>query len=177
VGRRKYIIIGAATAVSILASGFTFAQGSPQKPGKRGGGFGHHRQNGSRGPRERVLQLSPEERQAFRKNAERWLQMGPEQRNVLRQREKIRRERMKSEAAAAIRQLDLRLDQNARDQFEARYLQERRRIERDLRQEFEAKRQQELPQLNERLKNEFQPNQRSPGAGVSPSASAKKNGK
>ena len=174
-GRRKYIIIGAATALSILASGLAFAQGSSQKAGKRGGGFGH-RQSGSRGPPERVLQLSPEERQAFRKNAERWLQMGPEERNLLRQREKIRRERLKSEAEAAMRQLDLRLDQNARDQFEARYLQERRRIERDLRQEVEAKRQRELPQLNERLKNEFQP-PRSSGAGASPTASAKKNGK
>jgi hypothetical protein len=176
VGRRKYIIIGVTIALSILASGFTFAQGPAQKPGKRGGGFGH-RQNGSRGPRERVLQLSPEERQTFRKNAERWLQMGPEERNLLRQREKIRRERMRSEAEAAMRQLDLRLDQNARDQFEARYLQERRRIERELRQEVEAKRQRELPQLNERLKNEFQPPQRSSGAGASPTASAKKNGK
>lgn len=176
-GRRKHIIVGAAIALSILASGFTFAQGPPHKPGKRGGGFGH-RPNGPRGgPRERVLQLSPEERQAFRRNAERWLQMGPEERNLLRQREKIRRARMKNEAEAAMRQLDLRLDQKARDQFEERYLQERRRIERGLRQEFEAKRQKELPQLNERLKNEFQPHQRSPGTSVSPTGSAKKNGR
>jgi DNA-binding PadR family transcriptional regulator len=109
--------------------------------------------------RDRLYQLSPEERQAFRRNAERWIQMNPEQQKVLREREKVRRQQLKVEAEAAMNQMGLRLDPNAQGQFEARYLQERRRIERALRQEVEAKRQQELPQLNERLKSEFQSRQ------------------
>jgi hypothetical protein len=179
VGRRNYIAIGAAVALSILVSGSTFAQGSPHSPRKRGGGggFGQRRHEVRGGPRERFYQLSPEERQTFQKNAERWLQMDPQQRQLLRERERVRREHMKREAEAAMRQLDLRLDQKARAQFEERYLQERRRIERELRQEVEAKRQRELPQLNERLKGEFQPRQASPSASVSPTGSTKNPGK
>jgi hypothetical protein len=118
------------------------------------------------------MQLSPEERQAFKRNAERWLQMSPEQQKVMREREQVRRAKLKSEADAALTQSGLRLDQGARDQYEARYLQERRRIERQLRQEIEAKRQEQLPQLNERLKSEFQPHQASPNALPSASGTA-----
>ena len=105
---------------------------------------------------DRLFQLSPEERQTFKRNAERWLQMNPEQRNILREREKVRRQQMKNEAEAALRDAGIRVDPNARDQFESRYLQERKRIERDLRQEVEAKRQQQLNERKERLKTEFQ---------------------
>ena len=114
--------------------------------------------------RSRVHQLSPEERQTFKKNAERWLQMNQEQRNALRAREKIRQQQMKNEADAALRDSGLRVDPNSRDQFESRYVQERRRIERQLREEAEAKRQQQLKELNERLKSEFEPPQSSPGS-------------
>ena len=99
--------------------------------------------------------------------------MDPQQRQILRERERVRRQQMTSEAESAMRDLGLRLDPNSRSQFEARYLQERRRIERALRQEAEAKRQRELPQLKERLKNEFQRGQGSSGAGSSPNGSAK----
>ena len=60
------------------------------------------------------------------------------------------------------------------DQFEQRYLQERRRIEHALRQETEAKRQEQLPALRERLKKEFQepspsgPSTSAPGVSTSP---------
>ena len=122
----------------------------------------------------RFYQLSPDERQAFRRNAERWVKMNPEQQKILREREQARRVRLKAEAEEAMRQMGLRLDPNAQGQFEARYLQERRRIERELRQETEAKRRQQLPQLNERLKSEFQPRQNgSTTPAVLPSASGK----
>jgi len=117
--------------------------------------------------RERFNQLSPEERQAFHRNAERWLRMSPEQQKMLREREQIRRTQMKAEAEVVLRQMGLRLDPAAQGQFESRYMQERRRIERQLRMETEARRQQQLPQLNERLKSEFQPKQG--GGGVSDS--------
>lgn len=116
--------------------------------------FNNNQLRGS--PRDRLFQLSPEERQTFKRNAERWLQMNQEQRNILREREKVRRQQMKIEAEAALRDSGIRVDPNARDQFESRYLQERKRIERDLRQEVEAKRQQQLNELKERLKTEFQ---------------------
>jgi hypothetical protein len=144
-----------------------FGQGSRKS---RQGTFGRP-DHDLRGGTEHVFQLSPEERQTFKKNAERWLQMDPQQRQILREREKAHREQLKTEADAAMRQLGLRLDQKAREQFESRYLQERRKIERALRTEVESKRQQELPQLNERLKSEFQPRQ---GTG-SPAGSASPN--
>ncbi len=84
------------------------------------------------------------------------MQMGPEERKVLRERERVYRERVKFEADTALRDSGLRLEGEKRDQFEQRYLQERRRIEHALRQETEAKRQEQLPALRERLKNEFQ---------------------
>ena len=100
--------------------------------------------------------MPPEDRQIFRRNAERWMQMGPEERKVMREREQAYRARVKQEVDAALHDSGLRLEGEKRDQFEQRYLQERRRIEHALRQEVEAKRQQQLPALKERLKSEFQ---------------------
>ncbi len=96
------------------------------------------------------------------------MKMGPEERKVLREREQAYRARVKLEVDAALRDSGLRLEGEKREQFEQRYLQERRRIEHELRQETEAKRQQQLPALQERLKKEFQ----EPPANTSPSAPA-----
>lgn len=174
---RQFLIVTAAAVVVMSASGAVFGQGQPT-PHFRQRAFGIGRGNGPNQGRDRFYQLSPDERQAFRRNAERWLQMNPEQQKILREREQARHQRLKTEAEAAMRQMGLRLDPSAQGQFEARYLQERRQIERELRQEVEAKRQQQLPQLNERLKSEFQPRQNSAASGtatpaVSPSVSAK----
>jgi hypothetical protein len=158
---RKFLVI---TTILLVGSELVLAQGS-HKPRFRRGDRGERRSRELHGVPDRIYQLSPEERQTFRRNAERWLQMDAQQRQILREREKVRREQLKNEADAAFRQSGLRLDPNAREQFESRYLQERRKIERTLRQEVESKRQQELPQLNERLKSEFQPHQ-----GTSPSS-------
>jgi uncharacterized membrane protein YccC len=163
---RQFFVISAIIALSIIASDRSHAQGGHNRS-HGGQGFGrHHNQppKGLRDMRSRVHQLSPEERQTFKKNAERWLQMNQEQRNVLRAREKVRQQQMKNEADAALRDSGLRVDPNARNQFESRYFQERRRIERQLRQEAEAKRQEQLKELNERLKSEFQPPPSSPGS-------------
>jgi len=160
---RQFIVVSAIALLAVSASQLTFGQGS----GPRSHPRPNRQFNGA--PRARLYQLSPEERQAFRRNAERWLQMNPEQQKMLREREQVRRQRLKVEAEAAIRQLGLRLDPNAQDQFEARYMQERRKIERDLRQEFEAKRQEQ----NERLKSEFQSRQGGAASTASPATSAK----
>lgn len=103
----------------------------------------------------RFYQLSPDERQLFRRNAERWLQMDAKQQQMLRDRERMLRDQRRREAEQAMHDLGLQLDNQRREQFEQRYLQERRQIERQLRLELDARRQQELPQLRERLKGEF----------------------
>jgi hypothetical protein len=104
------------------------------------------------------FQIAPEDQQVFRKNAERWLQMTPQERKLMRERAQMRREQIKMEADAVLRDSGLRLDEKNHDLFQQRYLQERRRIDRELRQEYELRRQQQL----ERLKKEFQPPENSP---------------
>jgi hypothetical protein len=156
VGRQLFLV----TALLLIVCNSGLAQG--RRPGGRGG-LGHpnqiHPGPGAGPGANGGLHFSPEERQAFRRNAERWLRMDAQQQQVMRERERVRQQQIRSEVDAAIRQSGLRLDQRQREEFEVRYRQERRRIERDLRQEFESKRQQELPQLNERLKKEFQTHQ------------------
>jgi hypothetical protein len=157
---RKLNVVGAIGILSILAAVSGFAQGKPHAMRPRPHVINRSGGGQFRGvARERFYQLSPEDQQTFRKNAERWLQMSPEERTLMRSREQMRRERIKNEAEAVIRDSGLRLDPTKRDLFQERYLQERRRIDRELRQEYETRRQQQL----ERLKKEFQPPDNSPG--------------
>jgi hypothetical protein len=103
------------------------------------------------------------------------MQMNAEERKIMRERENLRRDRVKREAETALRDSGLRLDAEKRARFEARYMQERTRIEHTMRQELEAKRQQQVPGLIERLKKEFQPQQSNPAATSAPTASPKSN--
>lgn len=147
----NFVILAAFLAAQVVISGSAYAQ----KPGNAGR---HHLGPGGSGVRniQRFNALNPEDRLLFRRNAERWIQMGPQERELMRQREISRRVRMQQEADAALRDAGLRLDQQRRELFEQRYLQERRKIERELIQENEARRRTELPALNDRLKREFQ---------------------
>src|SRR5438270_14094666 len=77
--------------------------------------------------RQQWRSMSPEDRQRFRSNAERWLAMPPEQREALRMREVMRRERLRHEAETALRDSGLQLEDERRQQFEQRYLEERRK--------------------------------------------------
>ena len=113
--------------------------------------------------RERWMAMPPAARQNFQRNAERWLRMSPEERNVLRQRENLRRETIRRETDAAIRDSGLKLNPQERAQFESRYIQERRKVERTLRQQIESERQKELPALIQELKKEFQIDQPTKG--------------
>jgi hypothetical protein len=135
----------------------------------------------SRGPggqniHDRWLAMPPEARQNFRRNAERWMQMSPAERSVMRQRENLRRETIKRETDAAVRQSGLSLNPQERAQFESRYIQERRKVEQTLRQQIEAERQKELPALIQQLKKEFQIDQpvRSPATKPADSVNPKK---
>jgi hypothetical protein len=102
------------------------------------------------------MAMPPAARQNFERNAERWLQMSPEEQNVMRQRENLRRETIKRETEAALRDSGLRLNPQERSQFESRYIQERRKVEQTLRKQIEAERQKEIPALIQQLKKEFQ---------------------
>ena len=84
------------------------------------------------------------------------MRMSPAQRDLLRARENLRREQIRREAEAALRESGLSLDPQRRDLFESRYLQERRQMERALRHQVETERQQQLPTLIQQLKKEFQ---------------------
>ena len=106
--------------------------------------------------RERWRSLPPAAQQNFRRNAERWMRMSPEERNMMRQRENLRREQIRRETEAALRDSGLVLDPQSRNQFESRYVQERRKMEQSLRHQIEAERQQQLPALIQQLKKEFQ---------------------
>ena len=101
--------------------------------------------------------------------------MTPAERKLMRQREKLHRQKLKSEADEILHQSGLRLDQEKRAHFEQRYIQERRRIERTLNREIEAKRKQELPALNERLRKELQKSSASQKSTATPAASATAN--
>ena len=162
---RQFIVVSALIALSIFAADTACAQ----NPRKNGGKFNRRGNEFRRGPGPSPFLPTVAGRAAsFKKNAERWLQMDPQQRTALRERDRILRQRMKNEAEAVLRDSGLRFENGARQQFEERYLQERRRIERTLRQEIETKRQQQLPELKERLKNEFQPHQPSPATSGKP---------
>ncbi|PYI66667.1 MAG: hypothetical protein DMF07_03635 [Verrucomicrobia bacterium] len=115
--------------------------------------------------------MPPAARQNFRRNAERWMQMSPEERNVMRQRENLRRETIKRETEAAVRESGLRLSPQDRAQFESRYVQERQKVERTLRQQIEAERQKELPALIQQLKKEFQIDQPAKSPAMKPPGS------
>ena len=101
------------------------------------------------------------------------MQMSPEERQIMRQRESLRRERIKRETEAALHDSGLLLDQQKRDLFESRYMQERRRMEQALRHQVEAERQQQLPALIQQLKKEFQLQQPNGRATAKPAASPK----
>jgi hypothetical protein len=124
--------------------------------------------------RERWLSLPPAARQNFQRNAERWMQMSPEERKILRERENLRRERIKHETEAALRDSGLLLDREKRGLFESRYMQERRKMEQTLHQQIEAERQHQLPALIQQLKKEFQPEQLNGGATGKPSVSPRR---
>jgi len=140
------------------------SMGPPRGPS----GQGPSRGSADQSIRDRWLSMPSDAQQNFRRNAERWMRMSPEERNVMRQRENLRRETIKRETEAAVRESGLRLSPQERAQFESRYIQERQKVERTLRQQIEAERQKELPALIQQLKREFQIDQPGKSPAVKP---------
>jgi hypothetical protein len=155
--QRTVVAVAAGAALSFYLVGGALAQ-APAHPPQRQPMM--RPANGGpqfRALRERWRQLSPEQRQQIRRNAARWLQLPPEEREQLRFRDSVRRERIRREAEAALRNSGLQLEAEKRAAYEKRYLEERRRIDRQLRQELRERRQRELAPVVERLKREFTP--------------------
>src|SRR5438477_6739410 len=151
-------------------------QGQPHRPmGRPPSGAPHGPPSGS-SIRGRWQAMPPGARQNFQRDAERWMRMSPEERNVMRQRENLRRETIKRETEAAVRDSGLHLSPQERAQFESRYIQERRKVEQTLRQQIEAERQKELPSLIQQLKKEFQIDQpaRTPATKAAESPNSKR---
>src|SRR6266404_6723198 len=162
-------------ALSVFALSCAAAQAQPQSQPHRP--MGRPPTGPPHGPpadqsiRDRWMAMPPEARQNFRRNAERWMRMSPEERNVMRQRENLRRETIKRETDAALRQSGLSLTPQERSQFESRYVQERTKVEQSLRQQIEAERQKELPALIQQLKKEFQIDQPAKSPATKPGGS------
>ncbi|MGI8820842.1 MAG: hypothetical protein ACR2ID_08265 [Chthoniobacterales bacterium] len=160
--RRRYLYaLAAGTALSLGAAGAVRAQSplDPARPG-RDGAPGTQMQARPGPPmimqsREAFRDMSPQDRQRFQHNMERWRQMPAEERSALRERETMRQERIRRDAEAALRDSGLQLEAEKRQQYEQRYMQERRRVDRALRQELQDRRQRELAPLVEQLKREF----------------------
>ncbi|PYK13719.1 MAG: hypothetical protein DME65_00920 [Verrucomicrobia bacterium] len=155
----------AVVALSVFALCCAAAQAQPQphRPIGRPPAGGPHGRPSAPNIQERWRAMPPGARQNFQRNAERWLRMTPEERNVMRQRENLRRETIRRETEAALRDSGLHLSPQERAQFESRYIQERRKVEQTLRQQIESERQQQLPALIQQLKKEFQIDQPTKG--------------
>ena len=153
-GQRNLHALAAACALLAGVGGGLQAQtpgGSPAVPVERG----------PAGPiyqgRDPLRDMSPQERQKFQQNIERWRKLSPEEQRDLRILEAVRQVRIKREAEAALRASGLQLEADKRQQYEQRYLQERRRVEQSLRQELQERRQRELAPVVEQLRREFAP--------------------
>ncbi len=83
------------------------------------------------------------------------MRLPPEEQRALRNREILRRQRIRQDADAALQQSGLKLESEKRELYERRYFQERQRIDRSLRQEIQERRQRELAPVMENLKKEF----------------------
>src|SRR4030095_985630 len=152
-------------ALSVFAVSCAAAQAQPQshRPVGRPPVGAPHGRPPAPSIRERWQAMPPAAPQNFHRHAERCMSMSTAERNVMRQRENLRRETIRRETEAAVRDSGLHLNPQERAQFESRYIQERRKVERTLRQQIEAERQKDLPALIQQLKKEFQIDQPTKG--------------
>ena len=109
----------------------------------------------------RLEQLSPEERESFKRNLRVWRQLTPEERETVR---KEATDRTREEIERAYGQSGLHLDKDQREVFGLRYRQERRKLERELQEKADAERARRLPGLVEGLKKEFADKSAAPSA-------------
>lgn len=105
--------------------------------------------------REAMEKLSPEERQKLRESYRRWQDMPGEQKREMRTLADRRQALMRREIDAALQALGYPLDDNRKQAFRLRYLQERRDLEEELRKEMEERRKPRVRAIIELLREEF----------------------
>lgn len=158
---RKHLLISAFALTVVTA--FVFAEEAQNSPApgtskpviKRG-----EKKKGPNSPEfENVLRaidaLTPEQRRRFQDNFARWINLPTEEKRVLRDRDQLRRKRMRQEIDRAIRDTGLQLTPEQRTLFTKRYAEERRKVEEQLRREMQEKRQPRVRGIVEKLKEEF----------------------
>ena len=108
---------------------------------------------------------TPDQQQKFMENLHRWQALSPEEREVLRQRQRLNEKKREESITEAYQKSGLRLNEEQRQQFRKRYLQERRKLEEQLVKEEQEKRLAGNAAIIESLKKEFAPTP----SGASPS--------
>jgi len=105
--------------------------------------------------RQRLEQMSPEERQKFKDNWRRWKEMGDDERREWQKRAMEEHDKLKQNVDEALGKLGLKLDEDQREVFALRYRQERRKLEQSLCKEMDEKRKAGVEDILQRLKTEF----------------------
>jgi hypothetical protein len=100
-------------------------------------------------------QLSPDQQQNIVQNLHRWQALSDDEREDLRRRERIRKQKQEASTNEAYQKSGLQLNEEQRNQFRKRYVQERKKLEEQLQHETQEKRQQGNAAIVEELKKEF----------------------
>jgi hypothetical protein len=100
-------------------------------------------------------QLSPDQQQNIVQNLHRWQALSEDEREDLRRRERIRKQKQEASTNEAYQKSGLQLNEDQRNQFRKRYIQERKKLEEQLQRETQEKRQQGNAAIVEELKKEF----------------------
>lgn len=118
--------------------------------------------------KKRIESLPPEQRKKMMENFERWKNMSEEERQKARERFHNQEKFLHQGVKNALEKSGLQLDDEQREAFTLRYIQERQRVEETLRKEFSEKRRQMMDEVVDKLREEFSgkqtPKQKSPSS-------------
>jgi len=101
-----------------------------------------------------IRTLPPEKRKQLLENIKAWQTLSDDQKQTLRDRDGQLRKRAAEEASELIANSNLSPEQA--EQFQKRYIEERRRVDTSLKQELESRRKAELEGIAQRLRKEIQ---------------------
>lgn len=157
---RKFLLICAfavATASTPLVGEEPQAAPAPEANagGKRAGKKATPNSPEFENVRRAIDALTPDQRRRFQENFARWISLSAEDKRALRDRDEVRRKRVRQEVNKAIEEAGLQLDEAGREQFAKRYAEERKHLEEQLRREMQEKRQPKIREILGKLKEEF----------------------
>ena len=101
-----------------------------------------------------IRTLPPEKKKQLLENLKAWQTLSDDQKQTLRDRDGQLRKRAAEEASALIADSNLSPEQT--EQFQKRYIEERRKVDTSLKQELELRRKTELEEIAQRLRKEVQ---------------------